>query len=137
MTTKYAIANIKIPLEIYPNGDWNQYPDRITISIEEIENLPPPSTIQNSELVSMIQNIFQCSLESPIKISLQVEDDQPLPFLREPEPDPIYFVTTEEIQQGRRSKTPSKNMTFRRVPSNKNLRKTQSRMFSASTSHSI
>jgi len=103
--SKYAIAQINIPIEIFPDGEWTNHNDRITIQISETPELPPISNIENQQLLETIQQILGGSQdpedEPPTRISLKLDDDddKPPPFtiqIREPESTEIHVSTQEE-----------------------------------------
>ena len=131
--SKYAIAQINIPIEIFPNGEWTNHNDRMTIQILRTDKLPPISNIENHELLQTIQEILAGSQdldsEPTSKISLNLGDEPP-PFIvriREPIEDPPnscptptespriqpeYISYQELALRNRRPK--SKNTTFKR-----------------------
>jgi len=56
--SKYAIAQINIPIEIFPDGDWTNHNDRMTIEIIPTSVLPPISDIENQKILETIQQIL-------------------------------------------------------------------------------
>lgn len=101
--SKYAIAQINIPIEIFPDGEWTNHNDRITIQIAETPELPPISNIENQQLLETIQKILGGSQdtdnEPPTRISLSLDDDTPPPFtiqIREPESTETQVSIQEE-----------------------------------------
>lgn len=81
MESKYAIAQISIPIEIFTDGEWINHNDRIQINIIETPNLPPISTINNENLMQTIHNILKTENVLSEKISMSVYKETPLPFI--------------------------------------------------------
>ena len=111
---KYAIAQINIPIEIFPDGEWVNHNDRISVQITRADTLPPITDLENTELLEAIQQIMGNDYEDPpTKISLQADEDAPPPFtihVREPQ----YFLTHQELLQ-RQTRKPAKNATFKQT----------------------
>lgn len=154
--SKYAIAQINIPIEIFPNGEWTNHNDRITIQIMRTHELPPISNIENHELLQTIQGILGGSQESDSepasKISLNLGDndkDSPPPFIvriREPieeppkipsksEPNTTEYIDHQELLLRRRHRKPSKNTTFKCSHKKPQSNKTRSNRWMAGSQH--
>ena len=143
--SRYAIAQIHIPIEILPDGEWINHNDRITIQIVKTAKLPPISTPDTEKLLETVQKILECSQEDPdqipCKISLEGmrESDDPLPFTiavdpasanNKPTPDETVTTILRHLIVSRKPRQSSKNMSFKRHQKTTANNKTKSNRWS-------
>lgn len=129
-TSKYAIAQINIPIEIFPNGEWTNHNDRVSIQIARASELPPISEIDSEQLQYTIQDILggneTTSVKIPIKFSSEsefpfmvktnpIEDTQSEPSHSPPPMETVEYVSSEELL-ARPRRQPSKNTSFKHTP---------------------
>jgi len=137
------IINIKIPIQIFDNGDKEIFYDNCQYGLEECNEMPPKNECK--EIVENIRTILMSvSSSSSSSYSKQQEDEvdfiekgesdildienesstrslspdtytepEPEP---EPEPDPFAFILKEEIEN--RPKYHSQNISFKKKPKN-------------------
>ena len=126
--SKYAIAQINIPIELLPNGEWTNYNDRISIQIIRTNELPPISTIDGEKLQETIREIlgstntpttkipfsFSVDSESPLLVKhAPIEDTIPSPPPQTP--PPVEYIDREALL-ARQRRPPSKNTSFKHAP---------------------
>jgi hypothetical protein len=54
MATNYAMATIRLPIELFENGQYEIYSDRVSIQIEPCDVLPEKSEYKNEDLLEKI-----------------------------------------------------------------------------------
>lgn len=127
--SKYAIAQINIPIELLPNGEWTSYNDRISIQIIRTNELPPISTIDGEKLQETIQEIlgtadtpttkipfsFSVDSESPFLVKTAPIEEETIPSPPMKTPQPVEYIDREELL-ARTRRPPSKNTSFKHAP---------------------
>jgi hypothetical protein len=111
----YIYANIRLPIEIYPNGKYNIHDNRIQIEFENCNELPPISQEKNETIMEKIQSIISNNGEQKIQWVLE-EEPETDPIL--PSPTEIKIYSTDFLQRTPRKRI---NTTFKEVIKKKHM----------------
>ena len=111
----YIYANIRLPIEIYPNGKYNIHDNRIQIEFENCNELPPISQEKNETIMEKIQSIISNNGEQKIQWVLE-EEPETVPIL--PSPTEIKIYSTDLLQRTPRKRI---NTTFKEVIKKKHM----------------
>jgi hypothetical protein len=114
----FAIAQINIPIEITSDGEWINHNDRIAVQIIKTDKLPPISSIENDEIYQTIQELLEgggnSSEETIEKISVMLNEDEPLPFIISNPPTPPSPPTPQCLYVSSRENR--NNRSFKKTP---------------------
>lgn len=122
---KYAIVQINIPIEIYPNGEFTKHEDCISIQINEIPELPTDAQLDESILTTAIQKILSNDDADAFGTIERIPIiEETLPFIIKSSPeisprDPPKSIIQEFIPKyllENRTKHILKNTTFKKAP---------------------
>jgi hypothetical protein len=109
---KYAFANVKIPLEVLPNGNFEVLKEHIQVEFKQCKELPPKQEL-NMDFSSILNDLFTQQKmnmnednETEIKIKNLVEEPRQEPR-QEPEK---MIILSSEIKQ---NKNVNKNTSFK------------------------
>lgn len=123
MEKKYLFANIRIPIEVKPNGSIEPLKEYISIDFLKCNELPPKpeKAVTNEFVIHSIQqiintDIIQNNVETQTDFSLiQYEDEEPQQQQEEPEQqeEEPMIVLKEEIKKNIKPRT---NTSFKSNP---------------------
>lgn len=115
----YIYANIKLPIEIFPNGKYNIHDNRIQIEFENCNELPPISQEKNETIMEKIQSIISNN-NSEQKIQWVLEEEPEIVQTQEdiPLPSEIKIYSTDYLQRTPRKRI---NTTFKEVIKKKHM----------------
>jgi hypothetical protein len=97
MEKKFLFANIRIPIEVKPNGSIEPLKEYISIDFVKCNELPkkPEKAVNNEFVMNSIQRIIKTDI---IQNNVETQTDFPLLQEEEKEEEPI-MVLKEEIKQ--------------------------------------
>lgn len=98
---KYAFANVKIPLEVLSNGNFELLKEYIQVEFSQCNELPPKREL-NMDFTSILNDLFNqdkikldvTDNDREIKIKDFSQDEEP-----RVEPDKPSFVHKEEVKE--------------------------------------
>ena len=123
---KYVFANVKLPIEIFSDGDYHIYTDRIVMNFESCPNLPPISEYKQEDIMRIIQEVLNSEKEIQ-----EYEIDEEEPFIKikkQPEHIPETETNQQIIPYKTTSETQSQNTDIIVLKLNKKIEKNRTNL---------